>query len=72
MSEVKSKMLTLRLDNNQESYIEGAMKLLEDSRGPGARRVTKTETVLILMSYGMDVFNEKYGNPLKTKKKKTA
>ena len=75
MSQMKNKMLTLRLNDKQEKYIEMAMKVLEDSRGLGARKVTKTETVLILMSYGMEVFNKKYSlsaekkAPLRKKKK---
>ena len=64
---MKNKILTLRLDENQELYIEKAKSVIEDSRGIGARKVSKTETILVLLSLGMEVFNKKYGNPLKRK-----
>jgi hypothetical protein len=62
---LKDKILTLRLDEVQEEYIENARIILENSRGPGARRVSKTEAALILFEMAMVPFNKKYGNPIK-------
>lgn len=64
---LKDKVLTLRLDKIQEDYIEKSQIVLENVRGAGARKVTKTEAVLVLLSLGMEVFNKKYGNPIKRK-----
>jgi hypothetical protein len=70
MAELRNKMLSIRLTPEQASYIEAAMDVLGEKRDSGARMVTKTETVMILLHLGMGAFNLKYGNPAKRMKKK--
>ena len=69
MADTKNKILSIRLNDGQESYIENAIKALEKHRGVGAKKVTKTETVYVLLAMGMESFNKKYGNPIKKTKK---
>jgi len=54
--ELKIRMLTIRLNEKQEHFIDQAIKVLEAQRGPGSRKVSKTEAVLILLAFGMDEF----------------
>ena len=64
---LKDRIITLRLDDAQDDYIGKAQILLENARGPGARAVSKTEAILVLMTLGMPEFSQRYGNPVKRK-----
>jgi len=70
MSNLRNKMLSIRLTEEQSEYIQKAVEVLDEKRDSGARRVTKTETVMILLHLGMGAFNQRYGNPARRMKKK--
>ena len=64
---LKTHIISLRLDEDQLKYLEAANAVLDINRTPGTSRVSKTDTVKALMHFGMEVFNQKYGNPLQDK-----
>lgn len=63
-------IISLRLDDPTLDYLDAAKGTLQLNRAPGQNQVTQTETVKVLMQYGMQVFNKKYGDPLSQKKSK--
>lgn len=56
-NERKEIMFTIRLNADQDDYIEATAKIIQAKRGPGARKVSKTEAALILLTLGMEEFN---------------
>lgn len=51
----------MRLTQKEVDFIERAMAKLQDIRGIGSAKVTKTEVVLILMNLGLKEFDRLYG-----------
>lgn len=69
MDERKSEMCSIRLTTVQQDYINSIMKIIQEQRGPGAKRVTKTEVILICLTIGIEHIIEDYKS-LKPKRKK--
>lgn len=67
---LKSHIISLRLDEEQLRYLEAANRVLDENKTPGTTRISKTDTVKALMYYGMEIFKQKYGDPLNTPKEK--
>jgi hypothetical protein len=71
MNDVKLKnhIISLRLDEEQVLYLKAANALLDEHRPAGCAKISKTDTIKTLMLYGMEVFNQRFGNPLAENKK---
>lgn len=61
----KTRIISLRLDDEQLKYLEAATARLEEHKPAGMSKVSKTDTIKALIYYGMEIFNQRYGDPQK-------
>lgn len=54
----KDKMLTLRITEALNKDIEDAHEILEDQRDPHLSKVTKSETLIMLIKIGLETFHK--------------
>jgi hypothetical protein len=66
---LKSHIISLRLDEEQILYLRAANAVLDEHRPSGCSKISKTDTIKTLMFWGMEIFNQRYGDPLAEKKK---
>lgn len=59
--DLKKIVVTMRISQKEEEFIERAMDKMQDLRGLGASKVTKTEIILMLMNLGLKEFDRLYG-----------
>ena len=57
-AEVKEKMLTLRITEALHNDIEQVHEILENERDPHLSKVTKSETLIMLIKIGLETFHE--------------
>lgn len=69
MDERKSEMCSIRLTPVQKTFITEMKKIIQKDRGPGAKTVTQTECILILLSMGIERFTDEHkkANPKRKK-----
>ena len=57
--QVKEKMLTLRITDALNSDIDEVHEILEKERDPHLSKVTKSETLILLLKLGLEEFMRK-------------
>lgn len=72
IDEKKSQMCSIRLTQTQEEFINQMIGIIQQERGPGAKRVTKTEAILILVTMGIERFHEEHKKASLKRKKEVS
>ncbi len=72
IDEKKSQMCSIRLTVEQEEFINRMISVIQEERGPGAKRVTKTEAILILVTMGIERFHDEHKKATIKRKKEVS